>query len=277
MNKKLKLALIQQHATKDNQNNIDRAIASFEQAAKQGAQLIAFAELAFTHFYPQYPSTGNNEDLAEPIPGSTTGIFSELARKWETAVVLNLFEKQGNQTFDSSPVIDTDGKILGITRMVHIMEGPCFHEQGYYYPGDRKNLVYDTAVGKIGVSICYDRHYPEYMRALALQGAELVVVPQAGAVGEWPAGLFEAEMQVAGFQNGYFTALCNRVGKEDCIEFEGKSFITAPDGQILAQAPAGDDAILIHEIDLDEVKNSHAQRHFLQDRRPEVYQEWVSL
>jgi predicted amidohydrolase len=277
MTRKLKLALIQQRATKDNQENISRTVASFEYAAGQGAKLIAFAELAFTRFYPQKSSVGNNEDLAEPIPGPTTEIFSELARKWNTMVVLNLFEKKENQTFDSSPVIDADGEILGITRMVHIMEGPCFHEQGYYYPGDGQKLVYDTAVGKIGVAICYDRHYPEYMRALALQGAELVIVPQAGAVGEWPSGLFEAEMQVAGFQNGYFTALCNRVGKEDCIEFEGKSFITAPDGQILAQAPARKDAILIHEIDLDEVKNSHAQRHFLQDRRPEVYQEWLSL
>jgi N-carbamoylputrescine amidase len=102
----------------------------------------------------------------------------------------------------------------------------------------------------------------------------LVIVPQAGAVGEWPPGLFEAEMQVAGFQNGYFTALCNRVGKEDCLEFEGKSFITAPDGRILAQAPAGQDAILIYEIDLDEAKNSFAACHFMKDRRQEIYQKW---
>ncbi|MBC8180733.1 carbon-nitrogen hydrolase family protein [candidate division KSB1 bacterium] len=277
MSRLLKLALIQQQATRKKQNNIKRAVSSFEKAAKQGAQLIVFAELAFTYFYPQKPSVGNNEDLAEPIPGPTTEIFSKLARKWHTVVILNLFEKLGNQTFDSSPVIDANGKILGITRMVHIMEGPCFHEQGYYFPGDGQQLVFDTAVGKIGVAICYDRHYPEYMRALALQGAELAVVPQAGAVGEWPSGLFEAEMQVAGFQNGYFTALCNRVGKEDCIEFEGKSFITAPDGQILAQAPAGEDAILIHEIDLDEVKNSHAQKHFLKDRRQEVYPKWFGF
>ena len=277
MSRLLKLALIQQHVTKEKENNINRAVALFEQAAKQDVQLIAFAELAFTYFYPQIPSTGNNAQLAETIPGPATDIFSELARRWKVVVILNLFEKKGNQTFDSSPVIDANGKILGITRMVHIMEGPCFHEQGYYYPGEGKNLVYDTSVGKIGVAICYDRHYPEYMRALALQGAEIVVIPQAGAVGEWPPGLFEAEMQVAGFQNGYFTALCNRVGKEDCIEFEGKSFITAPNGKIVAQAPAGEEAILIQEIDLDDVKNSHAQRHFLKDRRAEVYQAWLSL
>ena len=102
--------------------------------------------------------------------------------------------------------------------MVHITDYACFHEQGYYTPGDTGAPVYDTRVGRIGVAICYDRHYPEYMRALALAGAELVVVPQAGAVGEWPEGLYEAEMRVAAFQNGYFTALCNRVGKEERLE-----------------------------------------------------------
>ena len=97
--------------------------------------------------------------------------------------------------------------------MVHITDYACFHEQGYYTPGDTGAPVYPTRAGRIGVAICYDRHYPEYMRALAVAGADLVVVPQAGAVGEWPDGLYEAEMRVAAFQNGYHVALCNRVGR----------------------------------------------------------------
>ena len=96
--------------------------------------------------------------------------------------------------------------------------------------------VYETQGGRIGVAICYDRHYPEYMRALAIGGAELVVVPQAGAVGEWPEGLYEAEMRVAAFQNGYFIALCNRVGAEECLTFAGESFVCAPDGRVIARA-----------------------------------------
>ncbi len=202
-------------------------------------------------------------------------IFSNLAKSWKTVVVLNLFEKSGDKTYDSSPVIDSDGSLLGITRMVHIFEAPCFHEKGYYTPGDGQKLVYDTTAGKIGVAICYDRHFPEYMRTLGLQGAELIVVPQAGAIGEWPPGLFEAEMQVAGFQNGYFVALCNRVGKEDCVTFEGKSFVTAPDGRILTQAPAMEDHILMCEIDLDEMKQSHARCYFIPDRRPDLYSSWI--
>lgn len=276
MAKKLKLALIQQHASSDIEDNIKRGVEAFEKAAGQGAQLIAFAELAFTPFYPQRPAWANVLELAESIPGPTTEQFSELSRKWKVVTVLNFFEKDGENTYDSSPVIDADGSLLGVTRMVHIIEAPCFHEQGYYTPGDGKRLVYETAVGRVGVSICYDRHFPEYMRTLGLLGAELVVVPQAGAVGEWPPGVYEAELQIAGFQNGYFVALCNRVGEEECVTFEGKSFITEPSGKVIAQAPAAEDALLMAEIDLDEVADCHARRYFILDRRPEIYAMWSS-
>ena len=152
---------------------------------------------------------------------------------------MNFYERDGLESYDSSPVIDANGHVLGVTRMTHITEYPCFHEQGYYTPGDSGAPVYDTKAGRIGVAICYDRHFPEYMRALAVAGADLVVVPQAGAVGEWPDGLYEAEMRVAAFQNGYHVALCNRVGKEDCLEFAGESFVCNADGVVIARAPLG--------------------------------------
>ncbi len=160
--------------------------------------------------------------------------------------------------------------------MVHITDYACFHERGYYAPGDTGAPVYDTAAGKIGVAICYDRHYPEYMRALALGGAELVVVPQAGAVGEWPEGLYEAEMRVAAFQNGYFVALCNRVGEEECLTFAGESFVSDPDGRVTERAGTGEETILFAEIDRDRAVRSHARRLFLRDRRPELYPRWVA-
>jgi N-carbamoylputrescine amidase len=125
------------------------------------------------------------------------------------------------------------------------------------------------------VAICYDRHYPEYMRALALAGADLVVVPQAGAAGEWPDGLYEAEMQVAAFQNGYFVALCNRVGEEECLTFAGESFVCAPDGRVIARAPALQESILTADIALPDTAASHARRLFLQHRRPELYGGWL--
>jgi N-carbamoylputrescine amidase len=113
------------------------------------------------------------------------------------------------------------------------------------------------------------------MRALALGGAEIVFVPQAGTVGEWPDGLYEAEMRVAAFQNGYFTALCNRVGAEECVEFAGESFVCDPAGRVLARAGAGSEEMLIADIDPAEVGASHARRLFLRDRRPELYADWL--
>jgi len=274
MGKTINVALIQQHAEWDVKNNLDRGIKAFEEAAQNGAQLIAYSELAFIPFYPQKPARQNNLDLAEPVPGPTTEIFQALAKKHHVVTVLNLFEKDGDKTYDSSPIIDADGHLLGTTRMHHIVEAPFFHEQGYYAFGEGSPLVFKTAIGKVGVAICYDRHFPEYMRVLRLQGAELVVIPQAGGVDEWPEGLYEAELQVASFQNGYFTALCNRVGKEELITFEGKSFVVAPDGRIISQSPALKDEILYAEIDLDEVKTSHASKHFIPDRREGIYKKW---
>jgi N-carbamoylputrescine amidase len=135
--------------------------------------------------------------------------------------------------------------------------------------------VYETAFGKVGVAICYDRHYPEYMRALALAGAEIVVVPQAGAVDEWPDGLYEAELRTAAFQNGYFTALTNRVGREPKLEFAGESFVCDPAGKVIARAAKGSEEILLCDLDLEEARRSHARRLFLRDRRSELYGEWL--
>ncbi|MCK4776069.1 MAG: carbon-nitrogen hydrolase family protein, partial [Candidatus Krumholzibacteria bacterium] len=170
-----------------------------------------------------------------------------------------------------SPVIDSDGTLLGRARMVHITDYEGFHEQGYYAPGDTDVPVYDTRAGRIGVAICYDRHYPEYMRALALREAELVFVPQAGGVDEWPEGLYEAEMRVAAFQNGYFVALCNRVGAEPKLTFAGESFVCNPAGEVIARAGKETEEILYCDLDLALVNKSHAQRLFLRDRRPELY------
>lgn len=269
------IALVQQHADSDRAANRERGVQALITAARGGAKIICFAELAFDRFYPQRPATPETLSNAEPVPGPTTEMFARLAREFGVVVVLNLFEQAGGRTYDSSPVIDADGTLLGTTRMVHITDYSCFHEQGYYTPGDHGAPVYATRHGSIGVAICYDRHFPEYLRALALGGAELVVVPQAGAVGEWPDGLYEAEMRVAAFQNGYFTALCNRVGKEECLSFSGESFVCNPSGEVIARAGLANEEILYASLDLSEVQDSHARRLFLRDRRPELYAPWL--
>jgi predicted amidohydrolase len=271
----MRIALVQQRATPDKQANVAAGLAALDHAAANGSNLVCFAELAFERFHPQRPAGTGFASLAEPVPGPVTEAFQAKAAERGVVVVLNLFERDGSRTFDSSPVIDADGRLLGCTRMIHITEYACFHEQGYYSPGDTGAPVYDTAIGKLGVAICYDRHFPEYMRALAVGGAEIVVVPQAGAVGEWPEGLYEAEMRVAAFQNGYFAALCNRVGAEECLTFGGESFVCAPNGEVIAKAPAGVDAILYADCDLPKVERSHARRLFLKHRRPDLYGRWI--
>lgn len=267
----MKIALVQQHASPDRQDNLGRGMEAFREAAGAGADLVVFAELGFLRFLPQYPATTESLAMAEPVPGPTTEAFSDLAREYGTACVLNVLERDGEKTFDTSPVIDADGRILGVVRMAHIMEGPGFHERGFYMPGDRTSLVFPTKAGRVGVAICYDRHFPEYMRGLALQGAEIVVVPQAGAVGEWTEGIFEAELQIAAFQNGYFAALANRVGSEEVHHFAGESFVVSPEGRVIARAPGDKDHILYADCDLTRVAQSFAKRYFLKDRRPEFY------
>ena len=271
----MNIALIQQPCTTDKSQNLKRGLQAARKAAQSGAEVICFPELAFEPFYPQFDNPADPKQYAEPIPGPITNAFSELAVDHEVVIVLNLFELDGDKTYDSSPVINVDGSILGTTRMVHITDYACFHEKKYYTPGNHGAPVYDTPYGKIGVAICYDRHYPEYMRALALNGAELVVVPQAGAIGEWPEGLYQAELQTAAFQNGYFTALCNRVGEEPKLTFAGESFVCNPSGKVTAEAAQGNEEILHATIDLTEVSQSHAKQLFLPDRRPGLYPGWL--
>ncbi|MBW3660191.1 MAG: carbon-nitrogen hydrolase family protein [Gemmatimonadetes bacterium] len=270
----MRIALIQQPAGSDREANLARGLDALDRAAGSGADLACFAELAFDPFHPQRPPDGPPLELAEPIPGPTTDALATRAAELGVVVVANLLEGDGGRTYDASPVLDADGSLLGVTRMVHVPDYPRFHEKRWYAPGDRGAPVYETAVGRLGVAICYDRHYPEYLRALAVAGAELVVVPQAGAVDEWPEGLFEAEMRTAAFQNGYFVALVNRVGEEERLTFAGESFVCDPAGAVLARAPRLEEMILYAEVDLAEVERSHARRLFLPDRRPGLYGDW---
>ena len=132
----MKIALVQQQAGPDKQQNVERGLAALERAAEQGAHLVCFAELAFERFWPQKPASPGYDALAEPVPGPITEAFAARAKTLGVVVVLNLFERAGDRCYDCSPVIDADGTLLGRTRMVHITDYACFHEQGYYAPGD---------------------------------------------------------------------------------------------------------------------------------------------
>jgi len=272
----MRIALIQQHAGEDREENLSRALHNMERAAEAGADLVAFPEVALTRFFPQERGFAEAADWAEPIPGPTADRIAAQARALSLVSVFNMYERdEHGRTFDSSPVFEADGSLLGITRMVHITDYEWFHEREYYHPGDRGAPVYQTSIGRVGVAICYDRHYPEYMRALGVAGADLVCIPQAGGIGEWPEGMYEAEVRTASFQNGYFTALCNRVGKEEKVTFAGESFVSDPEGVVLARGATLEDDLVIADLDLGACGRSTARRLFWKDRRPELYADWL--
>jgi N-carbamoylputrescine amidase len=270
------IALAQQFLPNNPLEAFQQGLNTIKDAANAGADLVIFPELSFTPFYPRVPIEERDDDLldlAEPVPGPTTESVADIAEEFGVVVIFNLLERDGDQTYNTSPVIDADGTVLGCTRMMHVPDYDNFHEQGYYTPGDTGAPVYDTAAGRVGVAICYDRHYPEYLRALALQDAEVVAVPQAGVAGEWPDGIYESELRVASFQHGFFGAMANRVGQERNLLFNGTSLVTDPSGRIVAQAPSGNAIILMASIDLDKCGAAPARDRFLADRRPDQYEE----
>jgi len=269
------VAVVQQSVPEDEVEAFQQGLTAIKDAANAGADLVVFPELSFSPFYPRIPADERDEPpaaLAEPVPGPTSESIAEIADEYGVVVVYNLLEREGDRTYDTAPVIDADGTLLGATRMMHITEYEHFHEQGYYAPGNTGAPVYETAVGRLGVAICYDRHYPEYLRALALQDAEIVAIPQAGVAGEWPEGLYEAEIQVASFQHGFFAALANRVGQEGNLLFNGRSLVTDPSGRVVAQAPTNEATILLASVDLDRCADSPARRLFRRHRRPDQYE-----
>ena len=273
----MRIALAQLSAGPDRAANLARALDAMGDAKRAGADLIAFPEVILDRFFPQVPDDRKALELAEPVPGPTTERIAEWARELGLVTVFNLYELDPatGRRFDSSPVFDADGRLLGVTRMIHITDYEGFHEQSYYFPGDQGVPVYDTRAGKIGVAICYDRHYPEVMRALGVAGAELVVIPQAGTVGEWPEGLYEAEVRTAAFQNGYFVALSNRVGVEGKLCFSGESFAVDPEGRVLARGKSLEEDLVLTDLDLAACATSTARRLFWRHRRPELYGGWL--
>lgn len=273
----MRIALAQIASSPDRDANLTRALESMAEARRAGADLVAFSEVVLDRFFPQEPDDRAALQLAEPIPGPTTGRIAARARELGIVTVFNLYEAGADgRRFDSSPVFDADGRLLGVTRMLHITDYEGFHERSYYAPGDRGMPVYDTRAGRIGVAICYDRHYPEVMRSLGLQGAELVVIPQAGTVGEWPEGMYEAEVRTAAFQNGYFTALVNRVGEEGRLTFSGESFVVDPEGRVLARGKTRAEDLVVCDVDLGLCRESTARRLFWRDRRPDLYRSWFA-
>jgi N-carbamoylputrescine amidase len=273
MTDSLRLALAQVAAGPEREENVQRALRVMADAAHAEADLIVFPEMSVDPFFPQYRADKRFFDWATPVPGPLTEPFQAQAADLGLATVLNLYEKAGpGRTYDCSPVFDQQGAYLGKQRMTHILEGPGYNERYYYWEGDSGYPVFDVGPARIGVAICYDRHFPEAIRALALGGAEVIVVPTATASleAEFKA-VWEIEMQAAAIANGVFVAVANRAGVDDTLRFFGGSFAVDPYGRVLARAPEDDVALLLVDLDLSLVEEARRDMPFLRDRRPDTY------
>jgi len=258
---------------------IEAHIPYIEEAGKQGVQVLCFQEV-FTQPYFCPSQDRKWYAAAEKIPdGPTTQLMQEYAKKYNMVIVVQISEEHMTGVYyNTAAVIDADGKYLGKYRKTHIPQvDPGFYEKFFFKPGDLGYPVFETAYLKLGVYICYDRHFPEGWRALALNGAEYIVNPSATVAG-LSKYLWELEQPASAAANGVFIGAINRIGTEEpwasthnMGEFYGSSYIVNPRGAIEAQASYGDDELLVHEIDLDLVREVRDTWQFFRDRRPETY------
>jgi len=259
--------------------NLALHIPLIEKAASEGVQMICMQEI-FTGPYFCAEQTTRWYDSTERIPdGPTTQLMQELAKKHSMVIVVPIYEEESTGVYyNTAAVIDADGTYLGKYRKNHIPHvAPGFWEKFYFRPGNLGYPVFDTAYGKVGVYICYDRHFPEGARALGLNGAEIVFNPSATVAGlsEY---LWKLEQPAHAVANAYFVGAINRVGHEqpwDIGEFYGQSYFCDPRGQFLATASRDKTELITAELDFDKIREVRNTWQFYRDRRPETYDELV--
>ncbi|HEV2495491.1 MAG TPA: nitrilase-related carbon-nitrogen hydrolase [Terriglobia bacterium] len=245
------------------------------QAARQHAQIVCLQELFYGPYFPAEQDVRWYK-LTEPVPqGPATQWAMKLAKKHKMVVIVPVYEsEQAGVYYNTAAVIDADGRYLGKYRKHHIPHcHPGFWEKFYFTPGNLGYPVFETRYAKIGVYICYDRHFPEGARVLGLNGAEIVFNPSATVAGlsEY---LWELEQPAHAVANGYFIGAINRVGHElpwDIGEFYGKSYFCDPRGKIIAQASRDKDEVLVSDLDLEMIEQVRSTWQFYRDRRPETY------
>ena len=258
---------------------IDKHVPLIRQAAAAGAQIVCLQEI----FYGPYfcaEQTIRWYDTTEPIPnGPTTKLMQSLAKELHIAIIMPIYEVEGEGIYyNTAAVIDSNGNYLGKYRKTHIPHvAPGFWEKFYFRPGNLGFPVFDLGFCKIGVYICYDRHFPEGARALGLNGAEIVFNPSATVAGlsEY---LWKLEQPAHAAANGYFVGAINRVGTEapwNIGEFYGQSYFCDPRGQIVAQASRDKDEVLTTDLDLDKIAEVRKTWQFYRDRRPDMYEDLV--
>ena len=270
-------AISQTKWTGDKASMLDKHERFARDAAAQGAQVMCFQEL----FYGPYFGITQDKKyyrFAEPADGPVVQRFREVARELGMVMILPIYEEdQTGVYYNTSVLVDADGAVLGKYRKVHIPHVEKFWEKFYFRPGNLGYPVFDTAVGKVGMYICYDRHFPEGWREYGLNGAHLVFNPNATKPG-LSNRLWELEQPAAAVANGYFVLAPNRVGLEDneygedAVFFYGKSQVVDPRGNYVGELGSGDhEEVLVRELDLNMVQEMRDDWQFYRDRRPETY------
>jgi N-carbamoylputrescine amidase len=279
----ISVGLVQMPCSPDSSKNLKKAVDSILAAAKQGAQIICLPELFLTQYFCQTEDP-HNFSLAEPLPGPTSKILSNLAKELQIVLIVPLFEKRTQGIYHNTAiVIDIDGSIAGTYRKMHIPDDPCFFEKFYFTPGDTGFKSFSTRYGKVGVLICWDQWFPEAARLTVLSGAQFLFYPTAigyqdedAKVSPQQISAWETIQKSHAISNGVFLASVNRVGRENALTFWGKSFICNPFGEVIGQAE-NEPQILIAKCPLSEIESTRQNWPFLRDRRVDAYQDLSKL
>ncbi len=266
----VRLALFQINCSGSRAQNLSKAENAIREAAEKKAQVILLPEVFHELFFI---TDLNNKyfDAAEPIPGPITEMMQKLAAELSVVIVAPIYESVGRSVYyNSAAVIDADGKLLGVYRKNHIPLNTIFYEKLYFKPGNLGYPVFDTRFAKIGILICHDRHYPEGARALALNGAEIILVPSATPDKSLSRKVWEKELCAHAIFNEYFVAGLNRTGQEGSYYYYGHSVAFDPTGEMICQAGEGDQILLV-DCDLEQVTQRRRAWQFFRDRRPDSY------
>ena len=267
----MRAALIQAKASMNRSENWDRAEEMLKDAAAQGAKVACLQECFATWFFAQRMDP-KSQELAEPIDGPTVTRMRHVAKGLELILVVPFYERaMAGELYNTAVVVDAAGDILGVYRKHHIPMSAFFNEKFYFRPGNSGFPVFDTPEGKIGVMICYDRHFPESARMLALNGAEVVFVPTATTTRGYSRSVWEIELQAHAIANGVFVGGVNRVGTELESDYYGSSLFIDPIGQIICQASDSQEAVLVADLDASRLEEVRRVWPFYRDRRPEAY------
>lgn len=264
----MRIALAQMKNEGNMKANLNKSIEYIRHAAENGADLILFPEVQLTEFFPQYEKKDVSAYCLK-IDSKEVYQFQNVCKKYGISAVPNIYLNENGKAYDASIFIDSDGLIQEIQKMVHVAQAEQFYEQDYYTPSDDGFKVFDTAFGKIGIVVCFDRHYPESIRTEALMGADLILIPTVNTKSE-PSEMFEWELRVQAFQNSVAIAMCNRVGTEDKMKFSGESIFVGATGNVIAKAD-DNEQIIYADIDLSESKRIRKSKPYTDLRRCEWY------